>query len=248
MGQRLISSAKTGAVANEIRLDPSNQSYAVDLISTICALAGRPDYLENLRANARHHGLTRAVAARYSGPIFDWLAASMSYQGISDAVARTYMARHGQARWTKINADLAVGPSCPKLASYWQFHDCGYRKATFTCAEPDHIEACPLPGPRLRNGNLNQLAYALFLFIRDVADGDLVAWLDTTLNAADDPQCPRSDRTHGRCRDRAVAGRLRDLRQGRHHDVLDLAAWGWAPSPTLARRWGRHDCHRQPRP
>jgi hypothetical protein len=97
MGQALMRSAKTGPVANELRLSPSDQRYAVDLIATICALAGRPDYLENLRANARHHGLTQAVGARNSGPIFDWLAASMSYQGISDAVARTYMAKHGQA-------------------------------------------------------------------------------------------------------------------------------------------------------
>ena len=59
-----------------------------------------------------------------------------------------------------------------------------------TCAEPDHIDACPLPTHRLRNGRLNQLAYSLYLFIRDIADGDLVGWIDHQLAAADDPSAP----------------------------------------------------------
>jgi hypothetical protein len=36
----------------------------------------------------------------------------------------------------------------------------------------------------LRNGHLNQLAYSLYLFIRDVADGDLVGWIDQRLRQA----------------------------------------------------------------
>ena len=32
-----------------------------------------------------------------------------------------------------------------------------------------------------RNGHLNQIAYSLYLFIRDVADGDLVGWIDDQL-------------------------------------------------------------------
>jgi hypothetical protein len=37
-------------------------------------------------------------------------------------------------------------------------------------AEPEHIGACPLPSHDLRNGHLNQTAYCLFLFIRDLED------------------------------------------------------------------------------
>ena len=37
---------------------------------------------------------------------------------------------------------------------------------------------CPLPSHDLRNGRLNQTAYSLFLFIRDIADGDLIGWID----------------------------------------------------------------------
>jgi hypothetical protein len=36
----------------------------------------------------------------------------------------------------------------------------------------------------LRNGRLNQTAYALYLFIRDIADGDLIGWIDQRLQAA----------------------------------------------------------------
>jgi len=47
------------------------------------------------------------------------------------------------------------------------------------------IDACPLPVHHFRNGNLNQLAYSLFLFIRDFAGGDLVGWIDRRLAEAD---------------------------------------------------------------
>jgi hypothetical protein len=42
----------------------------------------------------------------------------------------------------------------------------------------------------LRKGRLNQTAYSLFLFIRDVADGDLVSWIDRQLQEANDPPGP----------------------------------------------------------
>ena len=44
------------------------------------------------------------------------------------------------------------------------------------------MPACPLPRHPLRNGRLNQTAYSLFLFIRDIAGGDLVQWIDDLLD------------------------------------------------------------------
>ena len=82
------------------------------------------------------------------------------------------------AQWADIDAKVAASPTCPKLKSYWHFHGCRYDKISRTCSEPDHIDACPLPSHQLRNGRLNQMAYSLFLFIRDIADGDLVGWID----------------------------------------------------------------------
>jgi hypothetical protein len=68
--------------------------------------------------------------------------------------------------------------------TYWQFQGCGYNKTRFTCSEPTHIEECCLPRHWLRNGHLNQTAYSLYLFIRDVAAGDLVGWIDDRLRTA----------------------------------------------------------------
>jgi hypothetical protein len=100
------------------------------------------------------------------------------------------MERHGRASWRDIDQKLGQGVSCPKLKSYWHFHGCRYEKASRTCAEPEHIGACPLPSHDLRNGHLNQAAYSLFLFIRDLADGDLIGWIDAQLAAADGPPGP----------------------------------------------------------
>jgi hypothetical protein len=44
----------------------------------------------------------------------------------------------------------------------------------------------------LRNGRLNQTAYSLFLFLRDLADSDLVGWIDERLAGVD--IVPVSDR------------------------------------------------------
>ena len=81
-----------------------------------------------------------------------------------------------------VRKNLARQPTCPKLKTYWRFYDCRYEKTNRTCTAPDHIATCPLPSHRLRNGHLNQLAYSLYLFIRDVADGDLVGWIDDRLD------------------------------------------------------------------
>ena len=122
--------------------------------------------------------------------VFDLLIAALSYQGISDRIAYDYMEEHGYVRWEDINKKLAQGAACPKLKSYWHFHGCRYAKLSGTCAEPDHLARCPLPTHDLRNGHLNQLAYSLYLFIRDIADGDLIGWIDQRLQAADTPAGP----------------------------------------------------------
>jgi hypothetical protein len=76
---------------------------------------------------------------------------------------------------------LKAASSCRLLRTYWHFDGCRYEKGSFSCSEPDHIEACPVPKHRLRNGRLNQTAYSFFLFVRDVAEGDLIGWIDNRL-------------------------------------------------------------------
>jgi hypothetical protein len=85
----------------------------------------------------------------------------LSFQGIANRIVEDFIQRHGNVTWFDIEQALAASPTCPKLAGYWRFHDCRYHKTSGTCAEPDHIAACPLPGHPLRNGRLNQTAYSL---------------------------------------------------------------------------------------
>ncbi len=154
--------------------------YATRLIHQVCCFAGSFDLVEEFR----DQDLIAAVAQHDTSALFDRLMNDFSFQGISDLIAANYIRRHGQATWTSVRKNLAKGPSCPKLQSYWAFHGCRYEKTSGTCAEPDHIAACPLPNHRLRNGHLNQIAYSLYLFIRDIADGDLVGWIDHRLSQA----------------------------------------------------------------
>jgi hypothetical protein len=165
-------------------------NHAVRLIHAVCGIAGSPTLIDEIRAEFRADKVRAAIRNRDTGPVFDWLMAAVSYQGISDEVAYEYMEKHGRATWRQIKHGLERDASCPKLKSYWHFHDCRYDKISCTCAEPDHIGRCPVPKHDLRNGRLNQTAYSLFLFIRDVADGDLVGWIDRQLHEANDPPGP----------------------------------------------------------
>ena len=161
-------------------INPAAIDHAVRLIHQVCCLAGSFDLLEEFH----DQNLCAAIERRDTAAIFDRLMHDFSFQGISDEIAENYMRRHGQATWRSVRKNLATQPSCPKLKTYWQFHDCRYEKTSRTCAEPHHIAACPLPTHRLRNGHLNQIAYSLYLFICDVADGDLVGWIDHRLDQA----------------------------------------------------------------
>ena len=166
-----------------------NLAYSVKIVHSICCLAGSPSYIDDVREDVGERGVIRAIKDHDTPVLFDWLIEVMSFQGISDAVALGYIADHGNVRWSEIAAALARTPSCPKLGGYWRFHDCRYHKGSCTCSEPGHIERCPLPRHLLRNGRLNQMAYSLFLFMRDIADGDFVEWIDRQLSEVD-PEVP----------------------------------------------------------
>jgi hypothetical protein len=161
--------------------DRAALDHATRLILRVCRLVGPTSVLDDARGSDE---VASAIRSRNTAVLFDWLVAALSYQGISDQVASDYMDRHGLATWQAVENDLRRRPSCPKLKSYWHFHGCQYNKSRYTCAEPDHLSGCPLPNHWLRNGRLNQTAYALHLFIRDIADGDLVGWFDRRLNTA----------------------------------------------------------------
>lgn len=168
-------------------MDPvtnQNLAYAIRLIHAACCLGGSASFVDDLRADVQRRGITRAARDHDTPALFDWLVKTLSFQGVSDSVADSYIAEHGTVTWADITEALSRLPSCPKLRGYWTFTDCRFQKTAKACSEPRHFDRCPLPLPLLRNGRLNQMAYSLFFFIRDVADGDLVAWIDQQLFAA----------------------------------------------------------------
>jgi hypothetical protein len=191
--------------------------YAVNHVHSICCLAGVPSYVDDLRADLRDNGVLVAVKHHDTVRLFDWLMSILSFQGIANRVAEDFIYKHGNVSWCDIEQTLAASPSCPKLGGYWLFHDCRYHKTSGICTEPDHFTACPLPRHPLRNGRLNQTAYSLFLFIRDVAKGDLVGWIDQQLAAAD----ARTTMNAAKARD-ALIGPLRNV-YGVSDKVLAMA-------------------------
>ena len=198
-------------------VDPRAFDYGVNVVHSVCCLAGVPSYLDDLRADLRDSGVLAAVNNHDTARLFDWLMSILSFQGIANRVAEDFIHRHGNVAWFDVEQALAASPSCRKLGGYWLFHDCRYYKTAGTCAEPDHIAACPLPRHRLRNGHLNQTAYSWFLFIRDVAGGDLVNWIDQQLAATD----TKSAMTLASARD-ALIGPLRNV-YGVSDKVLAMA-------------------------
>lgn len=124
--------------------------------------------------------MTKAVRERNDGPIFDWLIRQVSYQGISDTAADTYTAGHGAASRELIEQSLKwPAPECDLLQSGFPgFKGCNYRKTANTCSRPRHLRNCPVPKLDLRRGDLSQAAFSLHLFMRDVAEGDFVRWVD----------------------------------------------------------------------
>lgn len=166
-----------------INLKGRDLAYAVGMVETICWLAGTPNYLDDVREAVAE--FFEPSELKQSRRLFEWLATQMSFQGISDEVARNYMDTHGRASWSAIARSLKAGPECALLDHYWSFADCRFQKSAATCSHPQLLHACPLPTFTFRNGRMNQLAYSLFLFIRDVAGGNLVGWIDDKLSDAD---------------------------------------------------------------
>jgi hypothetical protein len=72
-------------------LDSDNLKFAVRLGETVCALAGPPHFLSDVKVSARANGLPSAVARRDTPLLFEWIARAASFQGISDSVARNYI-------------------------------------------------------------------------------------------------------------------------------------------------------------
>jgi hypothetical protein len=154
------------------------------LLRRICQAAGDFDCIVRARAELKRHGVHKAIRDHDSHRLYGWLMNIVSYQGTSDRAVAGYIEQHGQASWSDVSKAIRSLPRCPKLRGHWNFDHCSYEKTKFECAEPNRIGRCPLPRLDLRNGRLNQTAFSLFFFVRDGAQGDLVAWIDHHLDRA----------------------------------------------------------------
>ncbi len=82
-------------------------AYATDLILQTCRTSPDPFYLRRLRTNLTRTGIKAAVVTHDTPVLFGWLMDMVSYQGVSDAVAWTYMEQHGRITWADIQAALS---------------------------------------------------------------------------------------------------------------------------------------------
>src|SRR5580693_6235616 len=95
-------------------------THATRLIFRVCHIAGTAAFIEESGLGPEGKDLRKAIRSQNTAALFDHLVAALSYQSISDEVAKNFMDCHGLPSWHGSKAR----PSCPKLRSYWHFHDC----------------------------------------------------------------------------------------------------------------------------
>lgn len=158
---------------------PKGSRYSL-LINNLCNIAHGTHELNDLQSRSST-ALRRAILNHDSNALFSWLMRTFSYQGISDRAVDAYIAEHGNASYDEIERNVE-NPSCLKLRGFWSFNKCGYEKLQQTCSCRPLLPNCGVPQLPLRNGRLNQLAFSLYFFIRDVANGDLIDFLDNRIS------------------------------------------------------------------
>ena len=150
------------------------------------------------------------------------------------------MAGRPGATSSRSSAEVSVAPSSRATGISMT---AGTKRSAGPVPSPSTLARCPLPSHDLRNGRLNQTAYSLFLFIRDLADGDLIGWIDRQLQAANSPPGP----------DRLTRMRAASLSRCGRSTVSRTRSSPWpcpASCSALRKRWpldrGRrqHDRHR----
>jgi hypothetical protein len=161
------------------------------LINTLCDIAHGTTELRKLTNRRFASHLCQAIVRGDNNALYSWLMNTFSYQGLSDQAARKFIEEHGNAEFTDISNGLESSVLCDKLKGFWTFKHCYYQKARQSCSCARMTSCCPLPRPPLRNGRLNQTAFSLYFFIRDVAGGDLIRFVDRLIEALPENASPR---------------------------------------------------------
>ena len=164
-----------------------NRDYVIGIICELCRRCTM-DIIAEAEKELHSEGIDLAVKRKDSKPIFNWIMHPVSYQGISDRIADTFIEDHGNVTYLQISRALnRVSKKCDKLAGFEAFTGCGYNKGRRTCQNPKMFPTCPLPTHPLRNGRLNILAYSLYFFIRDVCQKDLIGFIDQIVDQDKSP-------------------------------------------------------------
>ena len=229
---------------------------SVRLLHEICRIAHPTQDFTGSGGLFSTPNLRRALRQRNNPAIYDWLMGVLSYQGVADKAVETIIARNGNATWAAVENSLEKGTGCSKLRSFWTFESCGFSKTHRRCNCPSQLAGCPLPWLPLRNGSLNQLAYSLYLFFRDVAGGDFLDWLSLRVSASSDGSYPDIEReliaplraVHG-ISDKVISMALSDLllaspnpdwrRLGAEFIVVDRLIHNFMHRSGILKR---HDC------
>ncbi len=134
--------------------------------------------------------ITRMLLQQDTSAIFSWLLRTFSYQGLSDRAVESFISKNANTSFEDVRNSLGVN-SCNKLNGFWTFEGCAYQKLQQSCSHTTLLRKCGVPKLPLRNGRLNQLAFSLFFFIRDVAQGELVEFLNSGVSAISENATPR---------------------------------------------------------
>ncbi len=89
-------------------------THARSLILRVCHLAGTAAFIDEAGLGPEGKDLRKAIRSRNTAALFDHLVAALSYQGISDEVAKNFMDRHGLASWHVIESALEQAAKLPE--------------------------------------------------------------------------------------------------------------------------------------
>ena len=109
--------------------------------------------------------------------LYQYFLESFILSGGGDRSNQNYYANQKyKPTFNRINRAVKTA-QCPKLVSFEAFKGCGYRKTANKCTEPAFLKSCPLPRFDMKRGALNQMAFSLYFFLRDVCRRDFYAYV-----------------------------------------------------------------------
>ncbi len=157
--------------------EAANFEASVTILDRICRIAHPTQNFSRSGSLFASSNLKHALEQNNNPAVYNWLMTVFSYQGVADKAVETILARDGNATWDVIDASVRGKTSCSKLRGFWTFAGCGFSKFHRSCNCQSEFSECVLPRLHLRNGSLNQLAFSLYFFFRDVAGGSFLDWL-----------------------------------------------------------------------